>query len=182
MTKPIEDILMEDEDFTAHFVQRHNPKYQTVPETNYRLFREEDTVRPVIDGLRRFLTEYPLIEDNFGEGARAHSLRDVWIGGLAGKYPQREREVWNYLKQENKLARSIVAHAVRAKLDILLMFLEDKSQSINEAYQQVIGIFDASRDGYCNMPIAQKIQFVRNVEDGVYGFFKAIAVRESPPK
>jgi len=73
LNKRIEDIVRN----MPHIVAIHPTKYTELPEVDYSLLKDNYLTRKVIDYIKIYLTEYPLIEDDFALG-EGHTERRMW--------------------------------------------------------------------------------------------------------
>lgn len=177
----IEEILMRDEEFINHFVRKHPPKYLSVPEVDYSIFKKPDGVldpkiKDKIREIREYLTTYPLLEDDFGHGIEAHQARGKWRFILGEKHGV--KEVWSFFATNKLTVNSM--HAVIGHLDYLKKYNLPKDNT--NVLQKINSVFIllVNPKTYLYMPVDKKIRYVRKIEDALYQFFECISVKQSP--
>lgn len=179
---PIEERLMHDADFRAHFIRKHEPKHRQVPCVDFSYFREALGARRVIARLEAYLTTYPLIEDNFPLGVEAEDApRNAWIGTLEEKYGQDAVTYFHH----NKLRGNCSNHNLRHSIWVLMSSLVKENSEFTARVAELKQLLESTGEhykAYERMNIAERIDLVRKIEDKVCQIFEAIAVKESPAR
>jgi hypothetical protein len=172
--KSLKEELRKDNEFSKHFIKLHQPKYSKVPDIDYSVFKEGIN-RYAVSWLVAYITEMPLLEDNFEDNLQ----RDNWRDELCNKYG--EENILPFL-HNNKLRPN--------KSDKLLGYLEviERDSSIQSNKQSISLITElenhistTGRKYYELLKVPDQIEYMRHVEDKVYNILELIPIKQSSP-
>ena len=173
----IEEILERDGEFRRHFVQKHDPRHDSVPDVDFSHFHDSPLVQSQFEYLARYLTGLPLLEDNFEASPEGHDERGMFFGGLCSKYDlDGSRDFWNYF-QRDKLKGAFVT-GVKGSSHTLGELIAEDDEYIRSKCDGVWQLVPTGA-AYARMLTTRKIDLVREIEDAVHTLFWAVATGEA---
>jgi hypothetical protein len=156
----IEKLLMKDDLFREHFIEKHPPKYKNFRKINpIFLGRESDNV---IYWLKDFVN-FPLIEDDFVGIQNEYHIRGKWKSELEKRYGE---DVLKYLTR-NKLRINTSVGGLSTVGFFVNEFLGEFPE-LKKKSEKLLNLQNYNKNEYYNKNSSERIEFVRGLEDDAY--------------
>jgi hypothetical protein len=172
--KPIENIekiLMKDDLFREHFIEKLPAKYEYSGKINPAFLGINSSLDYALSWFKDY-TGFPLLKDNFVLFPNGHILRREWRTELITRYG---KEAEKFFK-ENKLRRTISLLGLNSASSFIDSDLGGKYPIIGNQAKELMGITDEHLEDYLQMNQDEKITLIRELEDKVHEFVPKLCI------